>query len=94
MALIACGECGTEISSKAAACPKCGAPPQGKGIVTTQQTSKVFKVMQLVGFILIVAGVVSCVAAPTGETLGSTWTWLMGLALFFAGRVGAWWRNG
>ncbi|MES2973404.1 MAG: zinc ribbon domain-containing protein [Pseudomonadota bacterium] len=26
MALIACGECGKEISDKAAACPHCGAP--------------------------------------------------------------------
>lgn len=26
MALVACTECGTEISDKAAACPKCGAP--------------------------------------------------------------------
>lgn len=27
MALVACGECGREISDKAAACPQCGAPP-------------------------------------------------------------------
>lgn len=26
MALVACGECGKEISDKAAACPNCGAP--------------------------------------------------------------------
>lgn len=94
MALISCEECGSQLSSKAVACPKCGAPAKGKGVVTTQQTSKVFKVMQILGFLLIVAGVVSCVGAPTGETLKSTWTWLLGLLLFLAGRVGAWWRNG
>jgi hypothetical protein len=28
MALVPCAECGTEISDKAAACPKCGAKPK------------------------------------------------------------------
>ena len=28
MALVACRECGTEISDQALACPKCGAPPK------------------------------------------------------------------
>lgn len=32
MAMIKCRECGAEASSKAAACPKCGAPPAKKGI--------------------------------------------------------------
>src|SRR5439155_23642155 len=27
MALVSCGECGAQVSDKAAACPKCGAPP-------------------------------------------------------------------
>lgn len=30
MALVPCRECGTEISSKAKACPKCGAKPKGR----------------------------------------------------------------
>lgn len=30
MALIKCNECGEQVSTKAKACPKCGAPTQGK----------------------------------------------------------------
>jgi hypothetical protein len=34
MALVKCKECGTEVSSKAAACPKCGAnPPKSRSVI-------------------------------------------------------------
>ncbi len=32
MALIECGECGNQVSDKAAACPKCGAPIAEKAV--------------------------------------------------------------
>lgn len=37
MALIKCAECGTEISSLATACPKCGAPPQAPAVTPPRQ---------------------------------------------------------
>lgn len=102
MALIACGECGKQISDKAAACPHCGAPTPSasgtgstKGIVTTQQTSKIFKVFQLIGVLIIIAGVVACVGKSPGEsTIGSTGLSMLGLLIYAGARIGAWWRNG
>lgn len=35
MALINCTECGTEVSTAAVACPKCGAPPKKSGLSKT-----------------------------------------------------------
>ena len=47
MALIQCGECGNQVSTSAAACPKCGAPVAstaiGTPLATIQQTSKRLK---------------------------------------------------
>lgn len=35
MALIKCSECGNEVSDRAAACPRCGAPTEPAGVVPT-----------------------------------------------------------
>lgn len=63
MALIACYECGSEISTAATACPKCGAPnkvqvkPQApqETAKTKPKTRPVFKVLAIVllGFFLV-----------------------------------------
>jgi len=96
MALIACTECNSQISDKAAACPKCGAPTSSKkGVVTTQQTSKVFKIFQIVGVLMVIAGVVNCSGTPTGgDPFGTVGLLLLGLVVFIGARIGAWWRNG
>ncbi|MGB2632042.1 MAG: zinc ribbon domain-containing protein, partial [Minisyncoccales bacterium] len=59
MALIKCSECGREISDKAETCPACGSPLQDKKIqkpVVIEQTSKSWKVIQLISGILIIVG--------------------------------------
>ncbi len=71
MALIKCGECGSDVSSNAASCPKCGNPiasaaqvrATGTPITTTQTTAKKFKGQQLAaagvccfGVVLMVSG--------------------------------------
>lgn len=98
MALITCHECNAQVSSEAAACPKCGAPIKSDAanvaagrVVTTQQTSKVFKVGQLLAALLMVIGVVSC---SQGERVASASWWIAGVVLWVAARLGAWWRNG
>lgn len=98
MTLIACDECGAEISDKAAACVKCGAPTPAaqavgsdRGVVTTQQTGKEFKVIQAIGVVLILAGAVSCSAREAGAAAG---LWVVGFAVFMFARIGAWWRHG
>lgn len=55
MALIKCAECGGEVSSKAAACPKCGAKPPAKTSLVTWIIGGIFLVFvyqctQLSGF--------------------------------------------
>lgn len=101
MALTACRECGKQISDMAAACPHCGAPTIATardgstgGIVTTQQTSKTFKKVQLLGAAMMCVGVVACTGSEAeGKALSSLLT-LGGLFVFLGARIGAWWRNG
>ena len=55
MALVACRECGTEISDQAAACPKCGAPPK----LTAKSLLKkpILIAAVVLGFVVLVSGV-------------------------------------
>lgn len=96
MALIECYECGAEISEKAKACIKCGAPvrhavSQHGKIITTQQTGKKYKGAQLVGAALMCVGVVSCAAK---EPLVAAPLSMLGLIVFLGARIGAWWNHG
>ena len=98
MALISCPECKKEVSSLAAACIHCGAPLARTAIavapakvVTTQQTLKSYKLIQLVGVMLICAGVVACTAQSPAASAG---LWMIGVLLFIGGRAAAWWGNG
>ena len=40
MALIACGECGREISDRAATCPHCGAPASPEATAANEDTGQ------------------------------------------------------
>jgi len=62
------------------------------GVVTTQQTGKVWKLLQLVGALLLAAGVTSCMLKADGGTMSLLF--LAGGALYFTGRFGAWWKHG
>lgn len=95
MALIACTECGTQISDKAAACVKCGAPVKPLTVkppmVTTQQTSKRYKAAQAVG---VLAMIVGAIAVPAGSPAVAGIGLFGGLVVYLAARAGAWWNNG
>lgn len=39
MALLACGECGNQVSDKAGSCPKCGAPVSGAALAPTSRAT-------------------------------------------------------
>ena len=103
MAIVPCPECQRDISDRAAACPHCGNPiaaipsaarvsvqTDDGDVVTTQATGKAPKVVQLVGFLLAVGGVVSC-SSSTGSSGG---LFLLGCAVFLMGRLMAWWSHG
>ena len=96
MALIECYECGAEISERAKACIKCGAPvrhavSQNGKIITTQQTAKKYKGAQLAGAALMCVGVVSCVGKEPGIFVG---TFTLGLLVYLGARIAAWWNHG
>ena len=66
MALVTCEECGSSVSERAAACPKCGAPVAGAAdhrvlgatLTTVQETSKRLKIYLLVSALLFWCGAV------------------------------------
>jgi hypothetical protein len=59
--------------------------------VTTQQTSKVFKVLQLVGVLLIIA---SFVAYMLRMDFWWAYGFIFGGLLYAVGRISAWWWHG
>jgi hypothetical protein len=107
MALISCPECNQSISERAVACPHCGNPmaralPElatahvsvtEESVVTTQATGKGPKTVQVIGAMMIVVGVVACVANPA-SSVGAAGFSLLGLLVWLAGRFSAWWRHG
>ena len=99
MALIPCDDCKREISDATIACPHCGRPV-GQRPVTTQQTAKRYKGLQLIGAIMVVSGITSVgvtiserSAEPTGAMIGSL-LFLFGFVIFLTGRLLAWWNHG
>lgn len=94
---VACPSCGHPVT-QAKAEPKPasrsisgGGSSFGAGdTVTTQQTAKIYKFIQLVGVLMICAGPVACVSGSgaTASLFG------FGLMLWIGGRMGAWWANG
>lgn len=103
MALVKCGECGNEVSDRAAACPKCGAPvtqevappvavsSPGKPVVPIEQTGKHYKGQMLAAGALACVGVV--IAASSSPAIGMLMV-LGGFVWFLVARFGAWWHHG
>jgi uncharacterized membrane protein YvbJ len=62
VALIKCSECGHEVSNKATACPKCGAPIADASVntptQTVQQTSKTLKAHYAIAGIIFFIGLI------------------------------------
>lgn len=103
MALIKCSECGNDVSSNAATCPRCGNPiaqaseakAVGTQITTTQATAKKFKGQQLIATVLCIAGVITIIGGEAAgtKTIGSL-IFLLGIILFIVARVRSWWHHG
>lgn len=102
MALIPCPACEKQISDMAPACPGCGhpaapthpseaAPRPGPAVQTVEQTSKQYKMWQLVGVGMMLGSAVAC---SQGSADGSALLLLLGLIVYVAARMGAWWNNG
>ena len=98
MALIKCSECGKEVSDKAAACPFCG-NPLNDPITTVQLTSKRWKVVKLVGWVLFIVGGLLFLSGYGNGGFQNTQTGLgfsltfIGVVILLVGKLGAWWTN-
>jgi predicted metal-binding protein len=98
VSLIACTECGYQVSDKAASCPQCGAPVSSRAaepVVTTQLTAKKFKLQELLAVAAIIAGVVIVIVADgqAGRLIGGALA-LAGFVLYISARIRAWWNSG
>lgn len=104
MAITQCAECGGKASSRADACPHCGAPVRGAveasnagaNLTTTQSTSKRIKLLGLTGVVLTGVGFGLGYASSTVEP-GSGGGWLLlgifGLVLYLYARIKRWWHH-
>ena len=86
MAFIKCAECSRDVSDKAATCPGCGAPIRTTivpDVVTRARVTRAGGSWQLIGFVLILLGIVAGVALnpALGIVVG-----LGGFVLFIIGR--------
>jgi len=106
MALVKCPECGTEVSSLAAACPKCAFPiasgdsgeASGPEVQTIEQTSKRWKLMRIIASLIVSVSILFAIAAyvQAKPEMGfySLFGLLFGLVFYLIVSVLAWWYHG
>jgi len=106
MPLINCTDCGNEVSDRAPACPKCGAPiatlkdhvATGSSISTIQETSKRFKLHTLISVSLIIVGVIWMIKdanSPIGDraSIIPLPLTLIGFVWYLVTRFRIWWHH-
>jgi uncharacterized membrane protein YvbJ len=107
MALIKCPECGTEVSDRADSCPKCAYPITGGGttqahggkIQTIEQTSKKYKLQQLLSTFLTIGSFIVMIVGFSGESSQGAGAFgmlgfIVGLIWFIGVRFISWWHHG
>lgn len=107
MALIKCNECNSMVSSNAEFCPKCGNPiSQMKNVKSTggttqtiQETSKKFKFLLILSWILIIFGLLGIFSntenldEETKEMGINAWSLLIGFLLYVYSKFQIWWNH-
>jgi len=104
MALQKCPDCGHDVSTRAQACPNCGAPmmqpspaDSAKKPVTIERTGKSYKAWTIAGIALITLGFLTCAnygaSGGTGTQVGISLIILGGLVGLLAQATG-WWQHG
>lgn len=106
MALIACPDCGKEVSDKAPVCNGCGSPlgvdseARGSGVrtlATTQLTSKSLKLQSLIAVIMFVVGLAMGINSDPAE--GNTGAGIASLLMtggvlwYIITRFRIWWHH-
>lgn len=102
MGLVTCPDCSQEVSDRAETCPRCGGPilvsanPGYRPVQPIEQTGKQWKMLQLVGGILLVGSLVSAIWALDGSEMAAMATILLfagGFTMAVIGRLGGWWYH-
>ena len=75
----------------AKACPQCAYPLSSGDIITMEATSKLYKLLQLIGSGLLFVGTGLCLASYFAAGL---FIILASFVTYYSGRIGAWWNNG
>lgn len=87
--LISCNDCWTEVSDRAPACPRCGAPVAA---TTTEATGKPYKAAQAIGGASILCGMAIFIAASS-PVVGCSVS-ALGCVVYLSARIAAWWAHG
>lgn len=80
--LVACPDCGGEVSPRAVACPKCGAPVSAKPPRTNRAGAR----WEGAGFLLILAGIVGYLSGSPTWLFAGLLLGMVGFAVFIVGR--------
>ena len=102
MALIPCPECKREVSTLAVSCPHCGTPvvnfrlvsPDKETVVTTQLTSKRYKLQRLVALTLAVIGWVIIIFGPPGSGVAGLILLIVSIGWSIVVCILIWWHHG
>jgi hypothetical protein len=100
MALVKCKECGTEVSDKATACPKCACPISAmsaeKKPATIELTSKKLKKQKIYSVVLFLLGIIIAI----WDRNKRPFLYISGFIMIFSGviwyvitRVRIWWQH-
>jgi len=107
MALIKCPECGTDISDKAVACPKCAYPivesstkqARTVKVQTIEKTAKKYRVQILIGVFLMILGFLLIISSVSGQQLNVV-TGILGVLTTVGGVIwliiaefSSWWHH-
>jgi hypothetical protein len=94
MGLIACPDCGGQVSTSAASCPKCGAPVRASAApaapVDVRAVERKVNLVKVLGTFLVLGSLGSCIGGMTTNeviwTVGGFGGFVLGLVLFVVGR--------
>lgn len=93
-----CTQCGTRLTHQTQACPDCGYPEKvdtdgldAEANETAQSTMMEYKLIQLLGAVVVGAGIIAALAdSPIAATVSIT----VGGGTYLTGLLGSWWNRG
>lgn len=93
-----CTECGTRLPAQAETCPDCGYPVTARAHIehvafgeTSHSTHREYKLIQLLGGVVVVAGII---AALADSPIAAAVSIAVGTATYMTGLLGSWWNRG